>query len=86
MPRSSRSAENVQRMLRDLMAAEALAASLEATAPVAVAEAGGAHALVAAMGHPTGAWFWMIRPMPEALWVAMAEEHQATHRANAGDS
>lgn len=73
-------------MLRDLMAAESLAESLEATAPIAVAVAGGAHQLVARLGQPSGAWFWTIRPMPEALWVAMAEEHQVRHRANAGDS
>ena len=36
MAHSSRSTENAQRMLRDLMAAEALAASLNATAPLAV--------------------------------------------------
>ncbi len=86
MAQSSQSTENVQRMLRDLMAAEALAVSLTATAPIAVAAAGGAHQLVASFGRPSGAWFWTIRPMPEALWVAMAEEHQAKHRANAGDS
>ena len=86
MAQSSQSTENVQRMLRDLMAVEALAASLTATAPLAIAAAGGAHQLVARYGSPTGAWFWAIKPMPEALWVAMAEEHQARHRANAGDS
>ncbi|WDR03092.1 hypothetical protein PSQ19_02500 [Devosia algicola] len=72
-------------MLRDLMAVEVLAASLTATAPLAIAAAGGAHQLVARYGHPTGAWFWSIRPMPEALWVAMAEEHQAPHRGNDGE-
>jgi len=86
MAQSSQSTENAQRMLRDLMVAEALAASLNATAPLAVEAAGGAHQLVARLGQPSGAWFWTIRPMPEALWVAMAEEHQSTHRANAGDS
>ena len=44
-------------MLRDLLAVEALAASLEATAPIATATAGGAHQLVARYGQPTGAWF-----------------------------
>ena len=73
-------------MLRDLVAAEALAESLTATAPLAIATAGGAHQLVARYGQPTGAWFWSIKPMLEALWVAMAEENQAKHRANAGDS
>ena len=73
-------------MLRDLMAAEALAASLEVTAPIAVAAAGGAHQLVARWGQPSGAWFWSLKPMPEALWVSMAEEHQARHRASAGDN
>lgn len=86
MAQSSQSTENAHRMLRDLVAVEALAASLEATAPLAVAAAGGAQALVARLGQPSGGWFWTIRPMPEALWVAMAEEHQAKHRANAGDS
>jgi hypothetical protein len=73
-------------MLRDLMAAEALAASLIATAPISIAAVGGAHQLVARLGQPSGAWFWTISPMSEALWVAMAEEHQVKHRANAGDS
>lgn len=86
MAHSSRSTEKVQRMLRDLMAAEALAASLEATAPLAVAAAGGAHQLVSTLGQPTGSWFWSIRPMPEALWVAMAEEHQAPHRSHSGSA
>lgn len=85
MAYSSQSTENVQRMLRDLMAAEALAASLKATAPLAVAAAGGAHQLVASLGRPSGAWFWSLKPMSEALWVEMAEEHQARHRANAGE-
>jgi hypothetical protein len=72
-------------MLRDLMAANALAEVLTGTAPIAVAEAGGAHQLVARYGQPTGAWFWSIKPMPEALWVAMAEEHQATQRGSSGE-
>lgn len=84
MPRSSRSTDAAKAMLRDLMAAEALATALAATALRAIAEAGGAHALVAAMGHPTGAWFWSISPMPEPLWERMAEEHQAGHRVNVG--
>lgn len=86
MAQSSQSTENVQRMLRDLMAAEALAASLTATAPIAIAAAGGAHQLVAKYGQPTGAWFWSIKPMPEALWVEMAEEHHAPHRSNPGSA
>lgn len=85
MAHSSRSTENAQRMLRDLMAAEALAASLNATAPLAVTAAGSAHRLVARYGQPTGAWFWSIKPMPEALWVAMAEEHQASQRGSSGE-
>ena len=72
-------------MLRDLDAVEVLAASLDATAPLAVAEAGGAQALIAKHGHRTGAWFWSITPVSEALWAKMADEHQAAHRANAGD-
>lgn len=86
MAQSSQSTENVQRMLRDLMAVEALAASLTATAPIAIAAAGGAPQLVARYGQPTGAWFWSIKPMPADLWVAMAKEHQASHRSNAGDA
>lgn len=85
MAHSSRSTENAQRMLRDLMAAEALAASLTGTAPLAIAAAGGAHQLVARYGQPTGAWFWSIKPMPEALWVAMAEEHQASQRGGSAE-
>lgn len=85
MPRSSRSTDAAKAMLRDLMATEALAATLAATAPNAVAEAGGAHALVAAMGHPAGAEFWSIAPVPESLWEKMAGEHQARHRVHVGD-
>lgn len=84
MPKSSPSTDNAQRMLRDLLAAEALVASLEATAPLTIASAGGAHKLVAESGTPTGAWFWFLRPMSESLWASMADEHQAEHRANAG--
>lgn len=72
-------------MLRDLVAVEALAVSLEATAPITIASAGGAHYLVANHGQPTGAWFWMIKPMPEELWLQMADENQAPHRANPGE-
>lgn len=85
MAQSSQSTENVQRMLRDLVAAEALAASLIATAPIAVAAAGGAHQLVARYGSPTGAWFWSVKPMPETLWMEMAEEHQASQRGSSGE-
>lgn len=85
MARSSQSTKAVQQMLRDLMAAEALTRTLAATAPRTIAEAGGAHALVANMGHPTGAWFWSISPVPDALWERMADENQAPHRVNAGD-
>lgn len=86
MARSSQSTEAVLQMLRDLMAAEALTGTLAATAPRTVAEAGGAQALVATRGHPTGAWFWSISPIPDALWEKMASEHQASHRSNAGDA
>lgn len=82
MPRSSSSTDIVAIMLRDLIAAETLAGALAATAPLAVAAAGGAQALVAQRGHPTGAWFWSISPVPGSLWEAMAEEHQAPHRVN----
>lgn len=85
MARSSQSTDHVLTMLRDLVAAEALVTSLEETAPAAVAALGGAHALVASRGRRTGAWFWSVAPLPNALWEEMAGEHQAPHRANAGD-
>ena len=85
MARSFPSTDAVKAMLRDLVEAEALTGTLAATAPKTVAEAGGAHALVAARGHPTGAWFWSISPVSESLWERMADEHQAAHRANVGD-
>lgn len=72
-------------MLRDLMAAETLVENLAVTAPVAVAEAGGAQALVAERGRRTGAWFWSVAPLPDAVWEKMADEHQAPRRANVGD-
>ena len=72
-------------MLRDLMAADALVAALEETAPRAVAAEGGGAALVALYGAPTGAQFWSLRPFSEALWEAMAAEHQAPHRGNVGE-
>lgn len=86
MARSSPSTDVVAAMLRDLVAAEALASSLSSTAPLAVAAAGGAHALVATCGRRTGAWFWSVAPVPAALWERMADEHQAPHRSNAGDA
>ena len=86
MARSSRSTDTVQQMLRDLMAAEALTGTLAATAPRTIAEAGGAQALVASMGHPTGAWFWSISPVPVDLWERMADEHQQASRASSGDA
>jgi hypothetical protein len=70
-------------MLRDLDAVEELAASLEGTAPITVAEAGGAQALIAKHGRRTGAWFWSIAPITDALWEKMADEHQARHRVSA---
>lgn len=73
-------------MLRDLRAADALVLALEGTAPRAVAAAGGAAALVAMGGVPTGAQFWSLQPFPEGLWEAMAAEHQAPRRANVGDA
>lgn len=85
MARSFQSTDTVQQMLRDLLAAEALTGTLAATAPRTIAEAGGAHALVAARGHPTGGWFWSISPVPESLWERMADEHQQVSRANSGD-
>ncbi|MFG1289464.1 hypothetical protein [Xanthobacter versatilis] len=86
MARSSQSTDPVQQMLRDLMAAEALTGTLAATAPRTIAEAGGAQALVASMGHPTGAWFWSISPVPVDLWERMADEHQQVSRASSGDA
>lgn len=79
------SRDNVLAMLRDLDAVEALAASLEITAPIAVAEVGGAQALIARHGHRTGALFWSIAPVEDSLWEKMADEHQAKHRVNAGE-
>lgn len=72
-------------MLRDLLAADDLASRLEATAPRAVEAEGGGAALVALYGSPTGAMFWVLRPMPEAFWEAMASECQAKHRVSVGD-
>lgn len=66
--------------LRDLRAAEALARSLEATAPGVVALEGGGDALVCRFGRPTGAHFWMLKPFPEDLWEAMAHEHAERQR------
>lgn len=66
--------------LRDLRAAQALSTALVETAPVAVAAAGGADALVAKFGQPTGALFWALRPMQDWLWEAMAAEHGARSR------
>lgn len=80
----SSSRDSAIAMLRDLDAVEVLAASLEATAPLAVAEAGGAQALIAKHGHRTGALFWSIAPIEESLWEKMAEEHQAEHRGSTG--
>ena len=85
MARSSPSTDAAATMLRDLIAVGVLAESLTATAPQAVAEAGGAEKLIAAHGRRTGAWFWTLAPMPDGLWERMAEEHQAPHRANAGE-
>lgn len=86
MARSSPSTDVVVAMLRDLMAAETLASSLAATAPVAVAEAGGAQVFVAERGRRTGAWFWSVAPLPDALWERMADEHQAAYRSNVGEA
>ncbi|MFT4159608.1 hypothetical protein [Shinella sp.] len=85
MARSSPSTDHVLIMLRDLVAAEALVASLEETAPAAVAALSGAQALVASRGRRTGAWFWSVAPLSDVLWERMAAEHQAPHRANSGD-
>ncbi|MCA3657045.1 MAG: hypothetical protein IOB85_09280 [Methylobacterium sp.] len=78
MANSSKSTDAARAMLRNLEAAEALAATLTATAPITMAAAGGADQLVASYGQPTGALFWSIQPMPEPLWEQMAAEHQAT--------
>lgn len=84
--KQSSSRDSAVAMLRDLQAVEALAASLEATVPLAVADAGGAQALIAKHGHRTGAWFWSIAPIEDAAWEKMADEHQAKHRVNLGDA
>ncbi len=86
MARSSPSTDAAIAMLRDLMAAETLIEVLAATAPLTVAEAGGAAALVASCGRRTGARFWSVAPLPDALWERMAAEHQAQYRANVGDT
>jgi hypothetical protein len=85
MAHSSKSTDIAKIMLRNLVAAEDLAASLAATAPSTMAREGGAQALVATRGHPTGAWFWSIAPMADKLWERMAAEHQAKYRAYIGD-
>lgn len=77
MANSSKSTEVARDMLRNLAAAEALAETLTATAPITMAASGGADQLVARLGRPTGALFWSIQPMPEGLWEQMAAEHQA---------
>ena len=82
--RRSSSRDSALAMLRDLDAVEALAASLEDTAPITVAEAGGAQALIAKHGRRTGAWFWSIAPVEDSLWEKMAAEHQAMHRVSTG--
>lgn len=84
MAKSSQSTDLAQRMLRDLLAVDALSKSLEETAPQAVAAAGGAQLLISNLGCATGAWFWSLKPMPELLWLQMAEEHQALSRGNVG--
>lgn len=84
MARSSPSTDAASTMLRDLIAAETLVETLATTAPNAVAEAGGAQALVAGRGHRTGAWFWSLSPLPNSFWERMADEHQAPYRANVG--
>jgi hypothetical protein len=81
---------NAARMLRDLVAVDRLASDLWATAPEACAAEGGAGALVAAYGAPTGAGFWALRlslagDYATALWEAMADEHQRVHRVNVGE-
>jgi hypothetical protein len=63
--------------LRDLKAAEALARSLEQTAPGVVELEGGGDELVRQLGRPTGALFWALQPFPPDLWEAMAREHIA---------
>lgn len=83
--RRSSSRDSALAMLRDLDAVEALAASLETTAPIAVIEAGGAQVLIAKHGHRTGALFWSIALVEDSLWEKMADEHQAKHRVNAGE-
>jgi hypothetical protein len=71
--------------LRDLREAERLARSAEATAPGAVALAGGGDELVRLYGSPTGAGFWRLVGLPEELWCAMAAEHAEAARAPSSD-
>lgn len=85
MQRSSSSADAVRAMLRDLVEADDLARRLDETASGAVALEGGGDALVRLHGRRTGAWFWSAALLSEELWLAMADEHQAPHRANLGD-
>jgi hypothetical protein len=84
MANSSQSTDTARIMLRNLAAAEALVATLTATAPITMATVGGANQLVAKLGQPTGALFWSIKPMPESLWEQMASEHQAEQSSAQG--
>lgn len=86
MQRSSSPADAARTMLRDLVEADDLARRLDETAPGAVALEGGGDALVRLHGRRTGALFWSVSPLPEELWLAIADEHQAPHRANLGSS
>lgn len=79
---------NAAVLLHDLRQAEALKARIAATAPNACAAYGGASAIVAQYGRPTGAGFWLLRlnlagESAVALWEVMAGEAQASGRGMA---
>ncbi|MBS0527778.1 MAG: hypothetical protein JSS22_00085 [Proteobacteria bacterium] len=77
-------------LLRDLVAVEDLIARLNMTAPETCRRHSGAQAMLAGLrGATTCIGFWRLDfgATPEAisLWEAMAGEHQARHRGNAGE-
>lgn len=72
----------VETMLRELRAAEHFVATMDETAPKAMAEIGGAQALLSsAPGQSVAGQFWTVDMRGHvATWEAMALEHQAEHR------
>lgn len=76
-----------QTLLFDLLRAENLAARLEATAPRTCARHGGALALVARYGEPTGVGFWTLEfgnAEADAIILEMTAEHGEMSRGNRG--